>query len=365
MHLENIKLLNFKNYEELNLDFSDQINCFVGDNGAGKTNLLDAIHYLSLTKSAFNHVDSQNIRRQQEFFMIKGTYQHEEHKEVVLCNFKNGQRKIVKHNNQPYDKLSDHIGKFPIVIITPGDQAIIMEGSETRRKFFDSLLSQMYSGYLTNLVKYHQVLRQRNALLKQFIERNYIDNDLISPYTHELIVTGTEIHNYRVTFLKDFIPILKQLYADISESKEQVGLEYISDLSNENFKEVFNENLKKDIFIQRTSEGIHRDEFEFSIEGYALKKFGSQGQQKSFVVALKLAQFEMIRRIRNTKPLLLMDDIFDKLDDKRIGKLMDMVAGYTFGQLFVTDARPERTEQIFKKINANIKIIQILEGSAK
>jgi DNA replication and repair protein RecF len=362
MYLENIKLLNFKNYEELALDFTDQINCFVGDNGAGKTNLLDAIHYLSLTKSAFNFVDTQNIRRGQDHFMVKGIFDLDNNKEIVLCHFKTGQKKVVKHNNNLYDRLSEHIGKFPIVIITPGDQGIIQEGSETRRKYFDSLLSQIYPVYLSNLVRYHYALRQRNTILKQFFERNFIDKDLIEPYTDELILTGREIFKARYALANEYVPILKDVYAAISENRESIGMEYVSDLSKDDFDAQLKDGLKRDIILQRTATGIHRDDFEFLIEDYPMKKFGSQGQQKSFVVALKLAQFEMIKKIRGFKPLLLMDDIFDKLDDKRIAKLMEMVAGHAFGQLFVTDARPERTYKVFENIVADIKMIAISNG---
>lgn len=365
MHLENIRLLNFKNYEELTLDFTDQINCFVGDNGAGKTNLLDAIHYLSLTKSAFNSIDTQNIRREQDYFMIKGIFKVDDRKEVVLCHFKNGHKKVMKHNNSPHEKLSDHIGMFPIVIITPGDQGIIQEGSETRRKFFDGLLSQIYPDYLSNLVRYHHSLRQRNALLKQFAESNRVDKDLIAPYTKEMLVTGREIFQGRSTLLEKFVPVLKELYAEISESSEEISLEYISDLKNDDFEAQFLEGIKKDLALQRTAIGIHKDDFDFLIDNFSLKRFGSQGQQKTFVVALKLAQFEMIKAVKGFKPLLLMDDIFDKLDDKRIGKLMEMVASHSFGQLFITDARPERTVEIFKNIDAEKRMIEISDGNTR
>lgn len=362
MHLENIKLSNFKNYEELELEFSEQINCFVGENGSGKTNLLDAIHYLSLTKSAFNTIDSQNIRRGNDFFMIKGDFTLESRKETVLCNFRSGQKKTLKRNGKPYEKLSDHIGSFPTVIITPDDQAIIQDGSEVRRRFFDSLLSQIDKQYLERLIRYHQALRHRNALLKLFAEGNYLDKDLLAPYDQELASTGAALYNARLAFSKEFIPVLNGLYAEISGNKETTGMKYISDLENEAFNERFGRELRKDLALQRTAAGVHRDEFEFLIDSYPLKKFGSQGQQKSFVVALKLAQFEALKAVKGFKPILLMDDIFDKLDDARIGKLMEMVAGHAFGQLFVTDARPERTYQIFEQIPGNRKIIKISNG---
>lgn len=364
MYLENIRLLNFKNYSELELDFSEQINCITGDNGAGKTNLLDAIHYLSLTKSAFNTIDSQNIKKGQDFFMIKGAFNMADKKETVQCQFKNGQRKVFKYNNSPYDKLSDHVGKFPVVIIAPGDQEIIQEGSEFRRKFFDSLLSQLSPVYLSSLVRYHQALRHRNALLKQFYERNFVDEDLVEPFTSELLLSGREIYKFRADLMLRYVPILKELYARIADSREAVDMIYLSDLAGKDFDAQFRGGLKRDIMMQRTATGIHKDDFELLIEGNPLKRYGSQGQQKSFVVAMKLAQFELIKRDRGFNPLLLMDDIFDKLDDKRIGRLMEMVAGHSFGQLFVTDARPERSVEVFRKIGSEAHMIAIDNGRA-
>lgn len=362
MHLENIKASNFKNYEDVELEFSEQINCFVGENGSGKTNLLDAIHYLSLTKSAFNAIDLQSVRHDCDFFMIKGDFTLNGNKETILCNFRNGQKKVVKRNGKPYDKLSEHIGSFPTVIIAPDDQAIIREGGEVRRRFFDGLLSQIDRDYLENLIRYHRALRQRNALLKIFAERNYLDADLLEPYDRELASTGATIYASRKTFAAAFLPTLNRVYTEISGGREETGMNYISDLENDHFNARFRSELQKDLAMQRTAAGIHRDDFEFLIDGFPLKKYGSQGQQKSFVVALKLAQFDALKAKKGFKPILLMDDIFDKLDDARIGALMEMVAGKAFGQLFVTDARPERTNQIFEKIPGARKIIKISNG---
>jgi len=364
MHLENIKASNFKNYEDVELEFSEQINCFVGDNGSGKTNLLDAIHYLSLTKSAFNPIDAQSVRHGCDFFMIKGDFTLNGKKETILCNYQQGQKKTVKRNGKPYEKLSEHIGSFPAVIIAPDDQAIIREGGETRRRFFDGLLSQIDRQYLENLIRYHRALRQRNALLKIFSEKNYLDRDLLEPYDRELALTGADIYEARKAFSSIFIPILNRIYAEISGGREETGMTYISDLDRGGFNDRFKDELQKDLALQRTASGVHRDDFEFLIDGFPLKKFGSQGQQKSFVIALKLAQFEALKTAKGFKPILLMDDIFDKLDDARIGTLMEMAAGKAFGQLFITDARPERTYQIFENIPGDRKIIKISKGRA-
>lgn len=364
MHLENLSLIYFKNYEELNLNFSAQINCFVGENGGGKTNLLDAIHYLSLTKSAFNAIDVQNIQHEQPFFLVKGTFSSFEKQYTIQCSLKSGQKKIIRNNKKTYEKISDHIGLFPLILIAPDDTNIIREGSEMRRKFFDSIISQLDSVYLSNLIKYNHILRQRNNLLKQFAERNFLDKDLLEQYDMQLLKFGEAIFVKRQQFIKDYLPVFIKHYQNLSSSKEQVSLQYKADFSCQNKENLFEESLRKDLALQRTTIGIHKDDFIFEIEGFPLKKFGSQGQQKSFLIALKLAQFDVIRSAKGYKPILLLDDVFDKLDDQRIQKLMEMVAGHSFGQLFVTDARPERTARIFESIEAEIKVFRIKKGVA-
>jgi DNA replication and repair protein RecF len=365
MFLENINLFNFKNYQELNLTFSPQINCFVGENGSGKTNLLDAIHYLSLTKSAFSSVDSQNIRHEEAFFMVKGDFFKDEKKHTVQCNLQSGQKKVVKHNKVDYEKLAEHIGQFPVVMIAPDDTSIIKEGSENRRKFFDGILSQLDRNYLDNLMRYNHVLKQRNSLLKQFAERNYLDKDLLEPYDIQIINLGLKISETRKIYLEQFLPLFVSHYQDLSDHKEKVDLVYESDVLETDFKERFVKNVRKDLALQRTTMGVHKDDFNFVIDGYPLKKFGSQGQQKSFLIALKLTQFDTIHQAKGFKPVLLLDDIFDKLDDKRIDKLMQMVSGHSFGQLFVTDARPERTKRIFDKIDAPKKVFLIEKAEVR
>jgi DNA replication and repair protein RecF len=362
MHLENISLLNFKNYEELQMGFSEQINCFVGQNGSGKTNLLDAIHYLSLTKSAFNSLDNQNILHQAPFFMIQGTFSKQQEHVPVHCSLKKGEKKVFKHSKKTYERLSEHIGKFPVVMIAPNDTDIIREGSEMRRKFFDSIISQIDQEYLRKLLHYNHILKQRNSLLKQFAEQRFFDGDLLSTYDDQLLKTAEFIYHKRAEFLIDFLPYFYEHYQNLSENKEEVSLRYASDMQQEDFREVFEQSRQKDLILQRTSRGIHRDDYKFGIEGHSLKKFGSQGQQKSFLIALKLAQFDIIKAQKGFKPILLLDDIFDKLDDRRIAKLMEMVAHHTFGQLFVTDARPERSEAIFEQIEAEVKVFMIEKG---
>lgn len=362
MLLENISLVNFKNYANLKLAFSKGVNCIVGNNGVGKTNLLDAIFYLSMTKSAFNNVDQQNIMHGEQFFSIQGSFNKAEAQWNVHCSLKSGQKKIFKKNKKVYEKISEHIGEFPVVLIAPYDTDLIREGSETRRKFFDSILSQIYPEYLKFLLQYNHFLKQRNSLLKQFADRHYFDQDLLEPYDVQLIKLGVEIFERRNAFIAEFKPVFTSHFEFLSSKKEQTDLTYNSDLFIPNYSSLFKENLKKDMLLQRTTLGIHKDDFDFSIEGNPLKKFGSQGQQKSFIIALKLAHFDLIKHIKGFKPLLLLDDIFDKLDDLRIKKLMNMVAGNSFGQIFVTDARPERTIAVFKSIDTKMRIFNIENG---
>ena len=358
MYLEKIHLLNFKNYEEFSATFGPQINCIVGDNGSGKTNILDAIYYLSLTKSAFSQTDNQGIRHGAAFFLIDGWFETPEKKVNVKCSLKIGGRKVFQYDKHPYDKISEHIGKFPLVLIAPDDTDLVRLGSEERRKFFDGLISQLDPEYLQDFIRYNQFLKQRNSLLRQFFEQNYFDKDLLELYTNELLKLGRNLHEKRKSFLFAFVPVFQEHYKNLSESRETVELLYESELSDENFEYDFSYNFKRDLQLQRTTRGVHRDDFIFEIDGFSLRKFGSQGQQKSFVIALKLAQFETLKIQKGSKPLLLLDDIFDKLDEPRIRKLMQMIADHQFGQIFVTDARPERTEKIFENIGVEMRIFR-------
>lgn len=356
MYLERISLLNFKNYDSLELRLSPEINCFVGENGSGKTNLLDAIHYLSLSKSAFNKIDSQNIKQGESLFVLNGWFREDQSLQHVHCSLKMGEKKVLKLNKTPYEKLSDHIGRFPVVLIAPDDTEVIKEGSEERRKFFDQIISQVDRPYLETLIKYNHYLLQRNSLLKQFYERNYFDQSLLESYSEPLLQLGKRVYERRKAFVERFSPLFLEHYRNLTESREEVTLTYESQWQEANFEQIFKDAVKKDVFAQRTTFGIHKDDFIFSINNLGLKKFGSQGQQKSYLIALKLAQFDVIQQEKNDKPLLLLDDIFDKLDDRRIARLLEMVAGHQFGQIFITDARPERTSRLLQHIDAQINI---------
>ncbi len=354
MQLKKIQLLNFKNYDELRLSFVEGINGIVGENGSGKTNLLDAIHFLCLSKSAFNSSDSQHIRHGSNFFMIQGLFQKAEKEYEVHCSLQEGKSKTIKVDKKPYTKISEHIGQFPCVLMTPYDTDLIREGSETRRKFFDNTLSQIDQLYLNNLLKYNKLIEQRNSLLKQFNERNFFDKTLIETYDAQILPLAHSIFEKRSEFVQSFIPILENYYFFICNSKEKISLRYESDLQVADFESEFHQQMQKDLLLQRTTKGVHKDDYIFQIGDYSINKFGSQGQQKSYVIALKLAQFELLSQLKQVKPLLLLDDIFDKLDDSRIKKLMELMVSGKFGQVFLTDARPERTKGLFKEIQQEI-----------
>ncbi|WP_152286426.1 DNA replication/repair protein RecF [Flavicella marina] len=359
MYLQKLSLVNFKNLTQHVFDFKEKINCFVGNNGVGKTNVLDAIYYLSFAKSYFNSVAVQNIKHGEEFFMLEGTYELEDREEVILCSLKKGQKKVVKRNGKSYEKFSDHIGKLPLVIISPADRDLIVEGSDTRRKFIDSVISQQNQHYLKTLIAYNKTLVQRNALLKFFAANRTFDAVNLEVYNQQLIQYGNSIHKERKAFLEIFIPIFNERYQTISEGKEIVNLVYKSQLLDTEFPALLEDSLPKDKVLQYTSAGVHKDDLVFEIGEYPIKKFGSQGQQKSYLIALKLAQFDFIKEQSKQVPILLLDDIFDKLDENRVTQLISLVNNDEFGQLFITDTHAERTEAVVKRINKSYKMFEL------
>ena len=364
MFLKKLTISNFKNYAEATLNFSEKINCFTGNNGVGKTNILDAIYYLSFCKSYFNMVDAQNILHHQTFFALHGYYAYPENTpDHVTCQVKLNHRKIFKINDKEYDRLADHIGNFPLVMISPYDRDLINEGSELRRKYIDSVISQFDHGYLDHLLSYNKALQQRNALLKQMAEQRYFDEVSLGIWSEKLVRFGTPIFEKRQAFLAEFNPLFEEFYQLLSGNAEQVGIEYASRIAEKPFSELIQQSLEKDRMVRYTSTGIHKDDLDFSIGGYPLKKFGSQGQQKTFVIALKLAQFEFTRKVKGFKPILLFDDIFDKLDDHRVGQIVKLVSGDNFGQVFITDTQRQRIEKIFTTIDIDHRIFNVNAGN--
>jgi len=366
MYLKNLKLAFFKNYPEAEFNFSGKINCFIGDNGAGKTNILDAIYYLSFCKSYFNLVDSQNIKHDEDFFSIHGKYLVNGNSgDEVSCIQKRNHKKKFIHNDKEYDRLSDHIGKYPLVMISPYDRDLINEGSETRRKYIDSVISQFDKLYLDDLIQYNKALLQRNNLLKSFAEKHYFDHSALEIWDQQLIKYGEKIHSTRKEFISEFVPLFQEYFKFISNAKETVNINYESQLNQRSLEELLATSIEKDRALRYTSNGIHKDDLLLQIEKFPVKKFGSQGQQKSYVIAIKLAQFEYTKKIKGYKPILLLDDIFDKLDDNRVKQIIRLVSDNSFGQVFITDTQQERIEKIFKQVDIDHKIFLISNGESK
>jgi len=359
MFLKKIALLNYKNFNSKEFLFDEKINCFVGDNGIGKTNALDAIYHLAFAKGYFNSIAVQNIKHGEEFYMIEGLFEKNDKDELISCSLKRGQKKVIKRNGKDYERISDHIGLIPLVIISPADTNLITEGSDVRRKFIDGVIAQSDKVYLQELLAYNKVLSQRNSLLKYFALNHTFDKVNLAIYNEQLVSLGLEIYEKRKTFLSEFIPIFKESYSQIAGAIENVDLVYKSHLEGGAFEKLLENSIEKDRLLQYTTVGIHKDDLLYTIEGYPIKKFGSQGQQKSYLVALKLAQFYFLKKQTNTTPILLLDDIFDKLDDSRVEKLVRLVNDNIFGQVFISDTHAKRSEEVIQKTKQSYKIFQL------
>ncbi|HEV7349276.1 DNA replication/repair protein RecF [Telluribacter sp.] len=359
MWLEKLHLTYFKSYEEGSFTFGERVNCLVGENGSGKTNLLDAIYFLALTKSAFQTQDALTIHHTADFFVLDGIFRKSGKGTQITCSLQRGQRKVLMSDKKSYERLSDHIGQFPVVLIAPDDTDLVRGISEERRRFFDGVLAQLDPSYLDDYLQYNKLLTQRNSLLKLFAERNYLDEDMLETYNEPLIGLAQRIYAHRQRFMDKYLPLFRKYYAYLSSEREEVGIAYESEVAVEDFGAVFRRHRARDLHAQRTSKGVHKDDYRFEIDGVALKKFGSQGQQKSYVIALKLAQYELLADEKETKPLLLLDDIFDKLDDRRIHKLIELIDDGFLGQVFITDARPERSHRILDQVQADVRFFEI------
>ncbi|MFB9057105.1 DNA replication/repair protein RecF [Mariniflexile ostreae] len=359
MILKALSLLNYKNFDSKSFIFNEKINCIVGNNGIGKTNVLDAIYHLSFGKSYFNPIASQNIKHDEDFFVVNGDYIKDNNPEKLVISLKRGQKKVIKRNGKAYERFSEHIGLLPLVIISPADRDLIIEGSDTRRKFIDTVISQSDKSYLEHLIRYNKILAQRNALLKYFALNHTFNKDTLDVYNDQLTDYGTKIFEKRDAFLKTFIPIFKSRYKTISNGKDAVELAYESQLFENTLDQLLKNSINKDKALQYTSVGIHKDDLHFNIDTHPIKKFGSQGQQKSFLIALKLAQFDFIKTQSHVNPILLLDDIFDKLDEQRVSQIIKLVDDENFGQIFISDTHADRTENAVKQVHQSYEIFKL------
>ena len=364
MYIKDISLVNFKNYYQAEIELSPKINCFVGDNGVGKTNLLDAIHYLSFCKSHFNSIDSQNITTDENFFVIQGKYERLGEDEIIYCGLKENNRKIFKRNKKEYQRLADHIGIIPLVMKSPSDANFIYQGSDERRKFIDSVISQFDKEYLDDLIKYNRILLQRNKLLKSSYDRNF-SSESIEIYNNQLDHYGSGIYSKRVDFINNIQPIFSKYYEEISGGNESVELVFKSQLSDGKLSDLLRESINKDKVLQYTTAGIHKDDIVMMMNGKVIRKFGSQGQQKTYLIALKFSQYDFIKKETGINPLLLLDDIFDKLDIKRVQQIIKMVTGNHFGQIFITDTSHDRLKDILQGSDNDYKIFLIEDGEVR
>jgi DNA replication and repair protein RecF len=365
MQIKELSLHQFKNHHHSEISFSSGVNAFIGPNGSGKTNVLDAIHYLSMCKSYLNSIDKQNIEFNEKFFSISGIWEYDKKKYTVNCSYKLGSKKTVKLNKKEYDKLADHIGRFPVVFISPYDGDLINEGSELRRKWIDGIISQVNPRYLSHLQSYQKVLNQRNALLKNMHEHRLFDLESIEVWDVQMVKLGNEIHRIRAEFVTSFIPIFKKFYDEIGIEEENVKIAYRSQLNESDFSELLKENHTKDSFTQYSNVGTHKDDLLFTIKDHPIKKFGSQGQQKSFIIALRLAQFEWLKTMKETSPILLLDDIFDKLDHERVQKLVSLVTTKFFGQVIISDTDKDRMVKLLNSLSIQSKLFETENGTVK
>lgn len=358
MRLKKLSLLHFKNIARQELEFCRGVNCLVGDNGAGKTNVMDAIYYLSMCKSSLPMTDTQSIRHGEEGFLVEGQYVSDEEKnERIVCSFTRKGGKVLKRNGKEYERLADHVGLVPAVIVSPADNALISDAAEERRRYLNACISQLNRPYLANVMRYNAVLAERNRLLKM-----QPDETMLAIYDDQLTDYGTKIHAARQAFAERLQPVVAEYYRILSGDREEVELHYKSELGERPFDEILRAARQKDLVNEYTTSGIHRDDLTLRIGGYPLRKYGSQGQQKSFLIALKLAQYAIVAEACGEKPILLLDDLFDKLDAGRVEQLIRLVSDEAFGQIFITDCNPTRLKSILDEAGGEYALFTVANG---
>jgi len=363
VHLSSLKLTNFKNYESQSFDLSPRLNCFTGLNGMGKTNVLDAVHFLCLCKSNTGLNDKHLVRHGASFFRLEGVFENENERAKIAAKFVSGQRKEIERDGVSFTRLTDYIGQFPVVMIAPDDVTLVQDGSEERRRFLDATLSQISPGYLQNLLIYNALLKQRNALLKKFWEEKNFDAALLEGIDRQMPAPAAAIYEQRWAFIQTFMPLFREYYAAISGGREGVAAAFETDLAGgADLADLFQKNMEKDRLLQRTTTGPHRDDLTLWMDEQPVKKFASQGQLKSFLLALRLAQYEVLRREKGFAPILLLDDIFDKLDEQRVHQLVGLLIGRDFGQIFITDTQRSRIESVVASFTGDYKVFEIENG---
>lgn len=360
MHLKQLDIINFKNIESSSISLGNKVNCFTGNNGTGKTNILDAIFYMSLCKSALGVTDGQCVRHGSDFFMLEGSYDiSAKGIETIACSYKRGASKVIKRNDKEYGKLIDHVGLFPVVLVSPSDNSLIFS-SDDRRRYINAFLSQIDKEYLVALMKYNSVLMQRNKLLKDIYNNGA--QEILDIIDAQLCSYAKVIHSKRRDLINALSPIVEEYYSILSDNRESIDMTYDSDLNQASAEDLLSAGREKDFIMKHTTTGVHRDDISMSISGMPIRKFGSQGQQKSLLIALKLSQFDIITKHKGFKPILLLDDIFDKLDIGRVENLISMVSQDKFGQIFITDSNKIRLDSILSGIKQTYCIFDVVNG---
>ena len=361
MYLKKLVLINFKNIAQAEITLSERLNCFVGDNGAGKTNVLDAVYYLSMSKSALTMTDGQSVRHGEDFFVVEGTYAGDSgSSDTVNCSFLRRSGKVLKLNGKEYDRMADHVGRFPVVMVSPQDSVLITDAAEERRRYLNAFLSQLDRDYLASLMRYNAVLAERNRFLK-----SSSDEQMLQIYNMQLADHAARIYERRRDIIDRMRPLVAEFYRQLSGDREQVEIEYRSELASASMGELLLASRERDIVNGFTTSGVHRDDMSLRIGGYPLRKYGSQGQQKSFLMSLKLAQYRILTEVCGERPLLLLDDLFDKLDTSRVENLLSLVAGDGFGQIFITDCNRSRLETILSRAGEKYALFTVEGGDIR